>query len=505
MSLFDKPLVTFEMANNHQGDVEHGKRIIREIGAVAAKYSERFDFAFKFQYRDLDSFIHPDYKGREDIKNVKRFEDTRLTQDEFAVLMETVKENNMYTMCTPFDEVSAERIKEQGYDAIKIASCSFTDWPLLEAVAQTGLTVIASAAGAEILDIDKVVSFFEHRNIPMALMHCVAEYPTPNEHLQMNQIDLFRQRYPRIHIGFSTHESPDNMEPVMIAIAKGASIIERHVGVETDEITLNAYSSTPKQIDAWLEAAQRAYDMCGVIGMRYEPYEKELSDLAALQRGVYAAKDLDQSSKLQENDYYLAFPCQKGQLLAKDLSKYSAITLKDSVKVNEAIMAVNTEITNKREGIYGKLEQIVAMIKKSNVVIPRNSMCEISHHYGIDKYNETGLAMISVVNREYCKKILVLLPHQSHPVHLHKKKEETFVVLYGDLIVSLDDETRIMGSGDTLTVERGVGHSFSTENGCVFEEISTTHYADDSYYENADGFASPRKTTVYITEEMLAG
>ena len=35
MALFDKPLFTFEMANNHQGDVEHGKTIIKEMKRIS--------------------------------------------------------------------------------------------------------------------------------------------------------------------------------------------------------------------------------------------------------------------------------------------------------------------------------------------------------------------------------------------------------------------------------------------------------------------------------------
>ena len=47
-----------------------------------------------------------------------------------------------------------------------------------------------SAAGSSLQDIDNVVSFFEHRNKDFSLMHCVAEYPTGNGNLQLNQIEL---------------------------------------------------------------------------------------------------------------------------------------------------------------------------------------------------------------------------------------------------------------------------------------------------------------------------
>ena len=58
-------LFTLEMANNHMGDLEHGLSVIREFGKICREYP--FSFAFKLQYRELDSFIHPDMKGRIDV------------------------------------------------------------------------------------------------------------------------------------------------------------------------------------------------------------------------------------------------------------------------------------------------------------------------------------------------------------------------------------------------------------------------------------------------------
>lgn len=504
MALFDKPLFTFEMANNHQGSVEHGKKIIQEMKRVAQKYEDDFDFAMKFQYRDLDTFIHPEYKERMDIKNVKRFQDTKLSQEQFLELKAEVEKQGMYTMCTAFDEKSVEHIKEQGYDCIKIASCSFTDWPLLEEIAKAGLPIIASGAGSSMQDVDRVVSFFGHRNIKLALMHCVAEYPTPDEHLEMNQITLYKNRYPNLHIGFSTHEDPEDMEPVKIAVAKGAEIFEKHVGVETDTIKLNGYSATPEQVDKWLAAAQKVYRMCGVSGRRYQPLEKEISDLAALQRGVFAKRDLQPGEKIDHDDMFFAFPSQPGQLLTNKVSKYASIVIGEKeIKKNQPLQLTDICIQDDTEYIQELVRKVMTILKKSNVVVPVDSTCQISHHYGLKEFEKTGVTMIDCINREYCKKILVMLPGQAHPMHLHKQKEETFMVLYGVLDVDCDGKKYQVTQGESLVVERGVNHSFSSETGCVFEEISTTHYKEDSYYDEQEEFANPRKTTVYLTREML--
>ena len=263
-----EPLFVFDMANNHMGSTEHGIRIIRQIHEVTRDFD--FDFGFKLQYRHLDTFIHPDYKSRMDLKYVKRFSETRLEPDEMKLLKDEMKKLGFVTVCTPFDERSVDLIEEHDFDIIKIASCSFTDWPLLECIARTGKSIIASTAAASLEDIDKVVAFLEHRQKDFALMHCVAEYPTPDAHLQLGQIEFLRKRFSKVRIGYSTHESPDNVDAIRIAIGKGASIFEKHAGVATEDISLNAYSVTPEQVRRWLEVARKTFEMCGVSEKRME-------------------------------------------------------------------------------------------------------------------------------------------------------------------------------------------------------------------------------------------
>lgn len=498
-----KPLFIFEMANNHQGDVEHGKKIIREIKKVCQEFKQ-FDYAFKFQYRDLDTFIHPDYKERMDVKNVKRFQDTRLTMEQFQELLDEVRNNDFKAICTPFDETSVDNIAAQNYDYIKIASCSFGDWPLLEKIAEKKMPVIASAAGSCIEQIKKVVQFFKNREIEIALMHCVAEYPTLSQNLQMNQIDYYKLQFPMLRIGFSTHEEPSNTLPIKLAVAKGATIFEKHIGVPTEEIVLNGYSANPSQVKEWIKAAAEAYEMCGIENDRYVSSEKECADLAALKRGVFARKKIKQGMFLEKDDLYLAFPCQEGQLVANDLSKYNKIQITtEDIEENMPIMLSNVFVEDTTNEVLGVVKDIAKLLKDGNVVVPAGSSCEISHHYGIEKYRETGVALIDCINREYCKKILVLLPGQYHPMHYHVKKEETFVVLHGDLVITLNGEKKILHKGDVMTVERNAPHNFGSEGGCIFEEISTTHYVNDSFYDKEDFFATPRKTKIHFTKEML--
>ena len=85
MSRLFNDLFIFEMANSHQGDVEHGKDIIHEMGKIARKYN--INAAVKLQYRNLDNFIHPDYVNRTDVPHVPRFMSTRLMINLLNLLM----------------------------------------------------------------------------------------------------------------------------------------------------------------------------------------------------------------------------------------------------------------------------------------------------------------------------------------------------------------------------------------------------------------------------------
>jgi sialic acid synthase SpsE len=488
-------LFVLEMANNHMGDIRHGIKLIRAFGVVCKKYPQ-FKFAFKLQYRDLDTFIHPDLKDRMDIKYIKRFAETRLSREQFDQLIAEIKANGFMTMSTSFDEASFDTIESQNLDIIKIASCSFTDWPVLERAVSINKPIIASTAGASLEDIDRVVSFLSNRNKDFAIMHCVGEYPTADEKMHLSQIDFLKKRYPNVRIGFSTHENPANTDLIKIAIAKGANIFEKHVGLVADEYPINAYSVTPEQADAWLAAAAYTVMVCGEGEKRLPENKAEKDSLRSLRRGMFAKRALAAGEKLTRDNFYFAFPPNESQFTANDYSKYSEFTAIVEIKPNQAIGPDNTTHTNTREKILDIAKRVKNLLQEGKITVPGGIELEISHHYGLDRFDEFGLVMLTVVNRDYCKKLLVSLPGQFHPEQYHNKKEETFHVLHGELELQLNGKTQILRPGDVVTVMPGVRHAFRSGKGAVVEEISSTHFKNDSFYTDESINKNPNRKSL---------
>lgn len=476
-------LFIFEMANSHQGSVEHGKDIIREMGKIARE--NNIKAAVKLQYRNLPEFIHKDFRDREDVKHIPRFMSTRLGYDDFTELVEAIRAEGMLTMSTPFDETGVDWCCDQGLDIIKIASCSALDWPLLEKAAAAHKPLIVSTGGKTLSDIDKLYNFFIHRGCDFSFLHCVAEYPAPEEHLQLDFIDRMNKRYRDVIIGYSGHEDPDDNTVPMLAIAKGAQILERHVGLPTETIKLNAYSMNPQQADKWVKAALRAKNMCSVK-KENDKYisQAELDSLHSLERGVYAKHPIKEGDVINEEDVYFAMPLQDKQLTSGQFKNGIVASC------DYAEDAVVTEQPKKTGGVgivRSAVHDAKGMLYEAGIALGEDYEVELSHHYGMQHFRQTGAIIINIINREYCKKYIIVLPGQNHPFHAHKVKEETFQVLYGQLKVQMEGEKeKVLNPGDIQTVLRGEMHAFSSDTGAIFEEVSTQHMKSDSYYKDPE-------------------
>jgi N-acetylneuraminate synthase len=313
-------LFVLDLANNHWGKVERGLKVITDFARIVRFNNVRA--SIKLQFRDVETFIHKDFLHRNDIRYIKKTLDTRMSNEDFAVLVDAVRKNGCVTMSTPFDEKSVDLCVELGIQIIKIASSDLNDWFLIEKIAKTRKPVIVSTGGSSLKDTDDLVTFFENRNIPSAINHCVSVYPSEDYELELNQIDFLRNRYPNHTIGFSSHEYHDWTASIVMAYAKGARTFERHINIDDGTTQLAPYCSRAEQIDVWFKAFKKAKEMCGNPGTQKRiPPEKEIKYLDALVRGVYAKRDLPEGHILSEEDVYLSIPLQIGQISCREFMR----------------------------------------------------------------------------------------------------------------------------------------------------------------------------------------
>ena len=327
-NLFEN-LFVLEAANNHWGDLERGKKIIQDFATVV-RYNN-VKAAIKFQFRDVDNFIHEDFKGNQDIRYIKKTEATKMSHHQYKSLADAVVKAGCIPMATPFDEASVDLCVNLNFPIIKIASSDINDWSLLERIAHTKKPVISSSGGASEKSLDELVQYFENRNIPLAINHCVSLYPSEDDQLELNQIKYIKDRYPNHVIGFSSHEYHDWHSSMLISYALGARTWERHIDIEYNDVPVSSYCSVPSQADEWFKAFHKAVEMLGNSASSRRIISKEETEyLDALVRGVYARRDLptgyELSSESFSQDFKLAVPLRKGQLSTREILNGLKIT-----------------------------------------------------------------------------------------------------------------------------------------------------------------------------------
>ena len=465
----------FEMANNHQGSVDHAKKIIDDFAELAKR--KNIKAGIKLQFRNLDTFIHPKFKEREDLKYIKRFNDTRLSKEEFGQIVDYINKKGLLSISTPFDNESLPLFDNLGVDVLKIASCSVDDWPLLREVCKINRKIIISTGGATIKHLRKVYNLFKKNGRDFAFLHCIAEYPTPVENAFLGRIKKLKEEFPDIEIGYSTHESPKDRAVSPYAVAMGATIVEKHVGKVTEDVSLNDYSCTVEQMEEVINEIQ-FYETA------FQGEFSESEALKQLKRGVFANIELNSGYTIREKDLYYAMPLQEGCMDVSDIDNIIGKTLLIDIDKDDPIKSeyfVGTDKDSKLNKYRVKFNKILS---EAGVTVTEKDDVEISCHYGLDNFYKVGALIVSKINRTYCKKIIAMIPNQSHPTHRHLQKEECFELLAGDCVLTLNGRDIQLEKGKPVLINRKVNHSFRTSGGCVIEEVSTTHIKGDSIYED---------------------
>lgn len=210
----------------------------------------------------------------------------------------------------------------------------------------------------------------------------------------------------------------------------------------------------------------------------------EKESLDSLRRGVYLKKIIKKGAEVTRDDVYFAMPYCEGQLESGHWRE--GIVSNVNVSKDAPLLTSDLSIPEPSPFVVLKaaVHEVKALLNEACVELNSDFQIEFSHHYGMQNFREVGALIVNCINREYCKKIIVQLPGQRHPAHFHKRKEETFQVLYGVLESEIDGHRRTLHPGETALIQPGVWHRFWTETGCVFEEVSTTHYNNDSVYND---------------------
>jgi sialic acid synthase SpsE len=224
---FDKnqTYIIAEAGLNHNGSIEIAKQLI-DIASISGAD------AIKFQKRTVENLAVKETLNANDErfpnfgKTYKEIRDfLEFNMDEYIILKNYSESKGLDFMVTAFDIDAVIFLEKLNIQSYKLASHSLTNIELLKYISKIGKPLILSTGMSDYNEIETAVNIFKESNTDIALMHCVSSYPTPINECNISFINNLKKKFDLI-IGYSGHEL--GYIPTLVAVARGAKIIERH-------------------------------------------------------------------------------------------------------------------------------------------------------------------------------------------------------------------------------------------------------------------------------------
>ena len=311
------PYIVAEIGGNHNGDVELGKRMIREAKACGAD-------AVKFQlYRRCDLWTEDHLKELNDglvkLENVSAWETKELglkdifaQVDKFAVqekehieFFDCARECGIDYGTSTFTKKDVDFCIDQKVANLKVASCDVTNLDLIEYVISKDYPAHIALGMASLAEIEAIVNLIPEKcRHNVTLLHCVSLYPPKDKLLNLKFIETLRRTF-GMAVGYSDHTL--GFEIPLAAVAMGASVIEKHFTLDKNMPGWDhRVSADPAEMKIICSASKRIADALGDGIKRVS--DDELAKRKKFRRTIATARALKAGEEIRYEDILFKRP-----------------------------------------------------------------------------------------------------------------------------------------------------------------------------------------------------
>jgi N,N'-diacetyllegionaminate synthase len=302
----NKVLIIAEAGVNHNG------KLSLATGLIDAAKDAGADFV-KFQTFQADKLVSPKtskagYQKKTTSQSETQYEMIKkleLSVEDHKTLLKYCRKKGIQFLSTPFDEESADFLEKIGMKLFKIPSGEITNIPFLQHIARKKKPIILSTGMSTLAEVKQAVqTITKTGNRQLTLLHCVTEYPTPFDQVNLRAIETLKETFP-FPVGFSDHTL--GIEAAIAAVGMGATVIEKHVtldrnlpgpdhkaSLEPDELGLMVH--TIRHIEQALDDGVK----------RPMPCEKKYINL--VRKSVVAEKDIFKGERFDKNNVMIKRP-----------------------------------------------------------------------------------------------------------------------------------------------------------------------------------------------------
>ena len=297
--------VIAEIGHNHQGKLETAKemfKVAKECGADAVKLQKRNNRELFTAAGYTKPYDNPNSYGATYGEHREFLEFGGI---EYKELMDYAEDIGVTMFSTAFDFSSADFLAKLDMPAFKMASGDLKNIPLLTHIAEFQKPMILSTGGGTMEDVNRAYDAVMPINQQLCILQCTAGYPADFDELNLSVITTFRERFPSLTIGLSSHDNGIAM--AVAAYMLGARVVEKHFTLNhTWKGTDHAFSLEPIGFRKMVRDLERVKVAIG-NGVK-QVHESEKNPIIKMGKKLVAARDLTAGYTIQREDIALKSP-----------------------------------------------------------------------------------------------------------------------------------------------------------------------------------------------------
>ena len=295
----DHTYVLAEIGVNHNGSMARARELIDVAVATGADAAKFQTFRTEALVRSTQNRMP--YQSEENCGNVSQFEMLKmleLDESQHRELKAYCNSKAIDFISTPYDTDSVDLLVRVGVKAIKVASTDITNLPLLRYIARQGLPVICSTGVCDFWEVAKAMEAFTACRAPIAVLHCVSNYPAPIAELNLAAMQTMQAAF-GVPVGFSDHTT--SLDMGAWAVCAGASVIEKHITFDNKATGPDhAASLELGPFAAYVANIRAARNAMGDGRKRVQDCERAVK--RHMQKSLVAARPLAAGTRLSERD-----------------------------------------------------------------------------------------------------------------------------------------------------------------------------------------------------------
>ena len=292
-----KVFIIAEIGCNFEGSIPRAIEMIKaasEAGADAVKFQTFIPekLASKHAEKFWEIAGCPGETQLEEFKQMPH-----LNYEQYNELSNVAKKENIIFFSSPEDETSADLLESLNVPLYKISSMNITHIPLLKHVALKKKPMIISSGASTIGEIEEAIRVIKEEGCDdVSVLHCITNYPTKDEDVNLKMISHLKKVFPTIPIGYSDHTLPENGEGILAAaVIIGATIIEKHFTFDIKrpgyDHAISADYKGLKRIVSQIRRVEKA------IGNEFKkPIDSEMLARIQARRSIVLAKDISKNT-----------------------------------------------------------------------------------------------------------------------------------------------------------------------------------------------------------------